>query len=79
MELEPEEGHITVYGTADLSTSAFTEFGVKNLQSLIEEHKRQMAQAAQRLKIKWTYWLQRRAATQAAVLTEWLRLHSANP
>ena len=52
MELEPEDGHITIYGTDDLSTSAFTEFGVENLRSLIEEHKRQMAQAAQKLNTK---------------------------
>jgi hypothetical protein len=32
------------------STSAFTKLGVENLRILIEEHKRQMAYAAQKLR-----------------------------
>lgn len=52
LELEPEDGLITVYGTDDLSTLAFTEFGIENLRVLIDEHKRQFARTAQILRTK---------------------------
>lgn len=52
LELEPEDGPITVHGTDDRSTLAFTEFGIENLRVLIDEHKRQFARAAQILRTK---------------------------
>ncbi len=39
IEMEPEDGLITVYGLGDDSTPAFTEFGIENLQQLVQSHK----------------------------------------
>lgn len=41
MEMEPEDGHITVWDTSDMSTSAFTADEMENLKHFAEEHKRQ--------------------------------------
>ena len=35
--MEPEDGVIAVYGTADQYTVAFTDLGIENLQHEIEE------------------------------------------
>ena len=39
LEMEPEDGRITVWGTGDQSTTAFTRNGVEYLQQLLEERK----------------------------------------
>jgi hypothetical protein len=35
MAMEPEDGCLTVYGTDDMSTTAFTRFGIECLQELV--------------------------------------------
>jgi hypothetical protein len=35
-EMDPEAGCLTVYGTDDVSTTAFTSFGIENLKELVE-------------------------------------------
>lgn len=37
--LEPEEGMISVYGTGEDYTVAFTEFGIQNLEQIIRIHR----------------------------------------
>jgi hypothetical protein len=39
MEMEPEDGCLTVLGTDDLSTIAFTRDGLEYLKQLVVEHK----------------------------------------
>ena len=39
LEMEPEDGRLTVWGTGDQSTTAFTRNGVEYLQQLLEERK----------------------------------------
>lgn len=39
LEMEPEDGCLTVYGINDEGTTAFTCFGIENLKELIEIHK----------------------------------------
>lgn len=39
MEMEPEDGCLTVLGTDDLSTAAFTRDGIEYLKQLVVEHK----------------------------------------
>lgn len=41
MELEPKDGRILVFGTENLSTTAFTKDGIENLRALVDEYKRQ--------------------------------------
>jgi hypothetical protein len=41
LEMEPEDGRLTVLGLGEESTIAFTRFGLENLQGLIAEHKAQ--------------------------------------
>jgi len=40
-EMEPEDGCLTVWGTEDRSTTAFTRDGVEYLEQLIQDHKAQ--------------------------------------
>jgi hypothetical protein len=40
LEMEPEDGCLTVWGTSDLSTTAFTPDGIENLRQLVIEHKK---------------------------------------
>jgi len=39
IEMEPEDGCLTVLGTDDLSTIAFTRDGLEYLKQLVVEHK----------------------------------------
>jgi hypothetical protein len=39
LEMDPEDGRLTVYGLDDEGTTAFTDFGIENLKELIEIHK----------------------------------------
>jgi hypothetical protein len=39
LEMDPEDGCLTVYGVNDEGTTAFTSFGIENLRELIEIHK----------------------------------------
>jgi hypothetical protein len=39
LEMDPEDGCLTVYGVDDEGTTAFTTFGIENLKELIEIHK----------------------------------------
>jgi hypothetical protein len=39
LEMEPEDGCLTVYDVNDEGTTAFTRVGIENLQELIEIHK----------------------------------------
>jgi len=36
LEMDPEDGRLTVYGVDDEGTTAFTDFGIENLKELIE-------------------------------------------
>ncbi len=40
MDMEPEDGCLTVYGIDDMSTTAFTRFGIECLQELVPDRKR---------------------------------------
>ena len=40
LEMEPEDGCLTVYGTDDLSTTAFTLDGLEYLRQLVIERKK---------------------------------------
>lgn len=35
--MEPEDGHLWVYGPGDEQTPAFTDFGIENLRQLIAD------------------------------------------
>jgi len=39
LEMDPEDGCLTVYDVNDDGTTAFTSFGIENLKELIEIHK----------------------------------------
>ncbi|RJF89857.1 hypothetical protein D3874_05075 [Oleomonas cavernae] len=39
LEMEPEDGIISVYGLGDDCTPAFTDFGIENLRQIIEIHR----------------------------------------
>lgn len=39
LEMEPEDGRLTVYGFDDDGTTAFTPFGIENLKELIAIHR----------------------------------------
>jgi hypothetical protein len=39
LEMDPEDGCLTVYDVNDEGTTAFTSFGIENLKELIEIHK----------------------------------------
>jgi hypothetical protein len=39
LAMDPEAGCLTVYGPDDVSTTAFTSFGVENLKELVAIHK----------------------------------------
>jgi hypothetical protein len=39
LEMDPEDGRLTVYGIDDEGTTAFTDFGIENLKDLIKIHK----------------------------------------
>jgi hypothetical protein len=39
LEMDPEDGRLTVYDVNDEGTTAFTCFGIENLKELIEIHK----------------------------------------
>jgi hypothetical protein len=39
LEMDPEDGRMTVYGVNDEGTAGFTSFGIENLKELIEMHK----------------------------------------
>jgi len=39
LEMDPEDGCLTVYDVNDDGTTAFTRFGIENLKELIEIHK----------------------------------------
>ena len=39
LEMDPEDGRLTVYGVNDEGTTGFTSFGIENLKELIEIHK----------------------------------------
>lgn len=40
-DMEPEDGCLTVCGTDDRSTTAFTPFGIERLKELMPEYRRQ--------------------------------------
>jgi len=40
LELEPEDGRLTVWGSNDSVTTAFTRDGIENLRQLVIEHKK---------------------------------------
>jgi hypothetical protein len=40
-DMEPEDGCLIVCGTADLSTTAFTPFGIESLRELMPLYRRQ--------------------------------------
>lgn len=40
IDMEPEDGCLTVYGTNDISTTALTPFGVDCLRELMRDRKR---------------------------------------
>ena len=40
MQLDPEDGRLTVYGTNDYSTTAFTPFGIECLRQLVLDSKK---------------------------------------
>jgi hypothetical protein len=40
-DMEPEDGCLTVCGTDDLSTTAFTAFGIENLKQLMPIYRRE--------------------------------------
>jgi hypothetical protein len=39
LEMDPEDGRLTIYGVNDEGTTGFTSFGIENLKELIEIHK----------------------------------------
>ena len=39
LEMDPEDGRMTVCGVNDEGTTGFTSFGIENLKELIEIHK----------------------------------------
>ena len=39
LEMDPEDGRMTVFGVNDEGTTGFTSFGIENLKELIEMHK----------------------------------------
>jgi hypothetical protein len=39
IELDPEDGMLTVYGVDDEGTTAFSEFGIENLRELVQIHR----------------------------------------
>lgn len=39
LEMDPEDGRLTVYDVHDEGTTAFTDFGIENLKELVEIHK----------------------------------------
>jgi hypothetical protein len=39
LEMDPEDGRLTVYDVDDEGTTAFTDFGIENLKELVEIHK----------------------------------------
>ena len=39
IEMDPEDGILSVYGIGEEYTPAFTEFGIENLRDLIQIHK----------------------------------------
>jgi hypothetical protein len=39
LEMDPEDGRLTVYGVNDEGTTGFTSFGIEHLKELIEIHK----------------------------------------
>jgi hypothetical protein len=39
LEMDPESGCLTVYGIDDVSTTAFTSFGIENIKELVAMHK----------------------------------------
>jgi len=39
LEMDPEDGRMTVYGVDNEGTTGFTSFGIENLKELIEMHK----------------------------------------
>lgn len=43
MQMEPEDGCICIYGTADQETIAFTSRGMETLRQLLSEHDREKA------------------------------------
>ena len=38
-EMEPEDGIISIYGTGENHTLAFTDYGIDNLRQIVEIHK----------------------------------------
>lgn len=40
-DMEPEDGRLTVCGTDDLSTMAFTPFGIESLKELMPMYRRE--------------------------------------
>ena len=40
MQLDPEDGHLIVYGTNDDLTTAFTRFGIECLRQLVLDSKK---------------------------------------
>jgi hypothetical protein len=39
LEMDPEDGRLTVYNVHDEDTTTFASFGIENLKDLIEIHK----------------------------------------
>ena len=45
INMEPEDGCLTIYGSSDMSTTALTRFGIECLRDLVRDRKRQAATA----------------------------------
>jgi len=39
IEMDPEDGRLTVYGTGEETITAFTDFGIENLAQIVEIYK----------------------------------------
>ncbi|HUN98384.1 MAG TPA: hypothetical protein VMU69_19385 [Bradyrhizobium sp.] len=46
IEMEPEDGIISVYGLGEEGTPAFTDFGIENLRQIIDIHRENDAEAS---------------------------------
>jgi hypothetical protein len=48
MEMQPEDGRLTVLGVGDVETTAFTRAGVEYLRELLSEYRKQPPNPASR-------------------------------
>jgi hypothetical protein len=47
IEMEPEDGIISVYGLGEDCTPAFTDFGIENLRQIIQTHREDLQSPAE--------------------------------